>query len=665
MNIFRRIISAVSAAVLAVSAFTPAVSASDIFSGTEISSFTEEYSAGSSLDIAELKASSKADLTLMVYMVGSNLESQGGFASNDIKEICKGFTGSKVNVIIQTGGSRRWENSSISARKCQRFKVTSTGIKLIDDSLGQQDMSNKNTLCNFIKYCKSKYSASRYGLVLWDHGGGTIGGFGADENYGYSSMDLVDYQSALKKGGVHFDFVGFDACLMGSLETALMTSDYADYLICAEGNESALGWYYTDWINALCKNTKLSVASIGKSIADSTIKKSVAANKYSYDDISVIDLNAVRTKVVPALNSFSRSSMEMLDAKKYHIIAKNRAAVTYYDDYTELVDIADYAAEFAGEDSVSKSASTLRSAVKKAVVYRKAAGSSVKYGGLSMAFPFDDLDNLDLVRKIYDKSGFETSYTEFLERFANIMAGGQQYHLKSDELYNYSACDWYDEDQFYADNYYAKFYLGDCEEDLELRKVNGHWVFPITSANRAIISRYDLVMYSSNSSGSRHTIYGSTNFCDEDSHGNIIVEYDQTWAALNGKPIPSYYLYSYTEGKKNEHVTATYGEYNGHYALIYFLWNDSKRGSVMGWSPLDGSSSTSRRVACQKGDTFRVYYTIYKNSKWSDVLDDTVYKIGNVKVSYADVSDMERTVIICNIKDIFNNSYSTEPVVYD
>ncbi|MCR5235609.1 MAG: hypothetical protein K6E34_00220 [Lachnospiraceae bacterium] len=32
----------------------------------------------------------------------------------------------------------------------------------------------------------------------------------------------------------HFDFIGFDACLMATVETAYMLSPYADYMIASE-----------------------------------------------------------------------------------------------------------------------------------------------------------------------------------------------------------------------------------------------------------------------------------------------------------------------------------------------------------------------------------------------------------------------------------------------
>lgn len=242
MNILKRIVSAVSAAALAVTAlvsvYAPTVSAEEYVQ----ESFTEEYSAQAEAELGDINAAgTRSKFTLMIYMIGSNLESENGFATDDIREICKGYSGKDVNIIIQTGGAKKWHTSGISSKKCQRFKVTSKGLKLIDNSLGQQNMSSKNTLSSFIKYCKKNYAASRYGLVLWDHGGGSIDGFGMDENYRYDSMSLTDYKAALDKGGVHFDFVGFDACIMASLETALMTADNADYLIASEDATSGIG----------------------------------------------------------------------------------------------------------------------------------------------------------------------------------------------------------------------------------------------------------------------------------------------------------------------------------------------------------------------------------------------------------------------------------------
>ena len=43
--------------------------------------------------------------TLMLYMCASDLESECGFATEDLNEIMYGYTAGNLNVIVQTGGT--------------------------------------------------------------------------------------------------------------------------------------------------------------------------------------------------------------------------------------------------------------------------------------------------------------------------------------------------------------------------------------------------------------------------------------------------------------------------------------------------------------------------------------------------------------------------------
>ena len=61
--------------------------------------------------------------TVMVYIVGSDLESGGGCASDDIEEMLGARLRDEVNVVIQTGGARYWQNPQISGDSCQRFSI--------------------------------------------------------------------------------------------------------------------------------------------------------------------------------------------------------------------------------------------------------------------------------------------------------------------------------------------------------------------------------------------------------------------------------------------------------------------------------------------------------------------------------------------------------------
>jgi hypothetical protein len=62
---------------------------------------------------------------------------------------------------------------------------------LLEKNRGSGAMTNPATLTDFIQYCDKNYPATRNELILWDHGGGTISGYGYDEkNAGSGSMTL-------------------------------------------------------------------------------------------------------------------------------------------------------------------------------------------------------------------------------------------------------------------------------------------------------------------------------------------------------------------------------------------------------------------------------------------------------------------------------------------
>ena len=65
------------------------------------------------------KTAAKAvkDYTVMVYIVGSNLESRLGAATTDIGEMKQaGIDFGKINLLVYTGGSRRWVSDILSTR---------------------------------------------------------------------------------------------------------------------------------------------------------------------------------------------------------------------------------------------------------------------------------------------------------------------------------------------------------------------------------------------------------------------------------------------------------------------------------------------------------------------------------------------------------------------
>ena len=67
-----------------------------------------EVAKGARKKYTKLRGKGKDSVTMMVYMLGTDLESQSGMATADLNEMLyAGLDNRNVNVVVQTGGCRR------------------------------------------------------------------------------------------------------------------------------------------------------------------------------------------------------------------------------------------------------------------------------------------------------------------------------------------------------------------------------------------------------------------------------------------------------------------------------------------------------------------------------------------------------------------------------
>lgn len=190
--------------------------------------------------------SGKKKNTIMIYMVGSDLEAKGGAGTNDLDEIVKsGIDLDKNNVIIFAGGSKKWHNDTVSKNdELSVLKLTKDGFKR-QKTMPSASMGEAQSLLDFLNYSYKNYSAENYALILWDHGDGPLIGYGKDMLFDNDSLTLAEMGEALKKSpfgkNKKLSWVGFDACLMSSAELAVVWADYADYLVASQEVEPAFG----------------------------------------------------------------------------------------------------------------------------------------------------------------------------------------------------------------------------------------------------------------------------------------------------------------------------------------------------------------------------------------------------------------------------------------
>lgn len=607
--------------------------------------------------------------TLMLYMCASDLESECGFATEDLNEIMYGYTAGNLNVIVQTGGTAEWQNTVVADDRCQRYQVTEDGLELVDDSLGMQNMADSATLTDFIQYCSSNYAADHYGLVLWDHGGGVVGGYGYDENFGGDSMSLTEMSRALGDASVHLDMLGFDACLMANFETCLMAAPYADYLIASEEPEPGCGWYYTDWIGKLSENCGIPPKRYGRQIIDDYITESGWDSPSMYSTLGMFDLQQVTQKLLPALSQFSDDAVQQLSAGEYRRISQSRSNTrAVYQSELDHIDLLDYA-----QHSQSETADQLEQAVSDCVVYYRETENGSGDNGLSILFPYYDLSALDMLEEMYQTLGYDDAYPAFLEQFANVMAGGQisvsgfsntQNHAAASE---YSGFQWFDADAGYDESYYET-YSADLSL-LETTEVDGRCVLELSEEDWEIVNDAAMQMFAVYDGF--YVDMGLDDYCEFDDYGNLIVEYDQTWVALDGQVVPFFHE-SYTgDGDSFFTCGSVPCVYNGIDAEIVLVWDtEHPSGYAAGVRPVYTDSVAAKGLydICD-GDTFQVYYDIYDedlNYVETMTLDDEIFTVqDSLEVGYADAAEqLGDTFIYYVLEDIYNNTYYTDSIAY-
>ncbi|MGN0347466.1 MAG: clostripain-related cysteine peptidase [Lachnospiraceae bacterium] len=372
-------------------------------------------------------------VTIMLYFNGSNLESNYGCATDDIQEIIDAQHSDKVNIVLQTMGTRQWQNFDIASDHAQRFLIDGDGLTLVDDTLTQVDCTTAETLAKFIHWSAENYPADRYMLVMWNHGGGPVDGFGYNE-FGNvrDSLTIDEIQYALDRADVNFDFIGMDACIMSSLEFCYAVYDHADYSILSEDFESGLGWYYTNWISAISENTSISMEELGKIIVDDMVQDNIddrfgdSATLALIDERYIPDLYrnwkafAYENEAELIAMNFSmeveRSSRAKVAPDKVALEAKNPnwpIKVSDLQDYyiTDMMAVA--------SSIPSTNSKALARAIKNCIAYYNCTEDDNGLTGLTVTLPYNDAYFYERLKDVFYHCGFDKPYLVWLERFTD------------------------------------------------------------------------------------------------------------------------------------------------------------------------------------------------------------------------------------------------------
>ena len=367
--------------------------------------------------------------TVMVYIIGADLESDSGMATSDIKEMLKAKPDKeRLNVLVMTGGTKQWKSNVIPADMLSVFKIEGTNPKLIHQ-WESSSMGEPAVLTRFLDYGVDNYPADSYGLVLWDHGGGPLMGFGLDTVYQNDALSLFELQEAMKASrfnkDLRLEWLAFDACLMASLEVAALLSDHAAYMIASQDTLPGRGFDY-GFLSQLGQ-TRLTGPEVAQSIIDRTyVFYQEFAAKYPESQptvtLSLTDLSKVGLVQQKLDQIFQNLDLGLQtgiysDIARYRDNTKDYGRTSTTNDY-DLIDLADFADNLAF--LYPRQADELKQAVQDMVLFNRS--NAPRTNGLSVYFP---LHNKKMYSqrwgKLYQQFDITQAYRTFIEKFGKIL----------------------------------------------------------------------------------------------------------------------------------------------------------------------------------------------------------------------------------------------------
>ena len=344
-----------------------------------------------------LRGNAAETWTLCLYLCGSNLESRQGWASETLRELTEAKIPKNVTVAVQTGGSRSWLNDTVTAGKNERWLVQKGALRPVESG-DAASMGEADTLAGFLRFCAEQYPADRTAVVLWNHGGGPLQGACFDELQSFDALTLAELGEAFAagvaaRGGAKYDVVGFDACLMGSLETAAALEDDAAYLVASEEIEPGAGWDYAAALAAMGRCA--APEDVAKTFCDSYMEKCAQRGKDASATLAALDLS--KTEAVCA--ALDAALAQLLQTRGSEVSALRRLAfcsraaegfggATESEGLSNLLDLRGMSAALASDPARNGGGwDAVAQAVDAAVLHCVNGSATRGAGGLSIWYP--------------------------------------------------------------------------------------------------------------------------------------------------------------------------------------------------------------------------------------------------------------------------------------
>lgn len=209
----------------------------------------------------------QGDWTVMFYLGDDNSGLNIIQLYRDVDELTKNSVKTSANRFFILYDGPQEGDSKLEVLD-NPFGITSKVIDLKSTLIpvtnnNELDMSNKNTLKEFINYCKKKSPSDKYALFFGSHGTGftetTKASLQIDS---LNELSIVEINQVLEETG-KIDLIAFDACFMGNIENIYEFKNSADYLVASPEATAGPGNEYTSLIERIFISENLTPYQLG------------------------------------------------------------------------------------------------------------------------------------------------------------------------------------------------------------------------------------------------------------------------------------------------------------------------------------------------------------------------------------------------------------------
>lgn len=590
-----------------------------------------------------LEAQPQKPYTILMYINGTDLETNSAMASGDIREMIDAkFSNEEINLIILTGGTNTWHNNVIPSDATTIHYVSSNGLVQLAN-LGEVSMADKDLLAAFIDYGVVGFPADKYGFIFWNHGGGPMGGYGSDEKFNNANLSIVDIEEAFYSSLMpenKFEFIGFDCCLMGTIELAYLLKPFANYFIASEDTEPGYGWNY-NFLTDLSNDSSMTGDKLGKIIVDKFIDfyENIGMNQPT--TLSVVDLNEIEN-LTDIFEDFMQHSYKAIQEGDFATISKARQGAKAYGNsgtvsQYDLIDIKHLALRL--QSAYPDKTSELIDAIDSTVVYNRFGSKVENSYGLSTYIPYDQKQYAKYFVNKYKSFEIMPNFVNFLSEFTNQLTSepvARSINLLKPELLENN----------------------DVSIKLDPETLNE-------------INNITFTIWKQLEEDSDYFIkLGLDNNVEILEDGTITTAFDGYWATLNGQTACFYELESF----ENMSKYSTPALLNGQDVDIILLFDEENPdGLIIGAippGPEDSFLSSKQMISIEPGDTVQLKYfsqLFLENEEDADLYEDTeMWIVGeeftveqDLKLEIVPVDD-ELYLYGFWIEDIYNNNYYTD-----